>query len=288
MSVPAGIFDSLVKLTKIVSKNNHKNAFVYLISSIGELKTRLEEIRRRLKERDDELLTNAVKALNYDDRERASIYAAEIVEVRKLVKIVNIALLAIERLLERLRTMDIVNDMKMPMSLALGILNEIRQMFATTMPELASAVDTIVSNVNTLVSSTQTPESSVNIVTKTREVEEIIKEAEIRAEENMKTSLQSLPVQLKSMIDTVNNDVAKHIQNIQREEVFANNRSFIAATVPTSYMKLSNLDVALYQAIMKSAGVIDINEYAKRFGVSKEEILNSLKRLEQLGWVKIT
>lgn len=285
MAVPAGIFDSFIKLIKITSRDNREKALIYLISSISELKARLEEIRRRLKERDDELLANAVKALNYNDRERAAIYASEIVEVRKLVKTVNISLLAIERLLERLKTMDIVNDIKKPISLALGILNEIKQRVSGTMPELASAVDTIVSNVNTLVMETQSPEPSVNISIKTKEVEEIIKEAESKAEENMRSSLQPLPMQLKSMIDMINSDVIRHIQ---KEEIFTDSKSSVPLAVPTSYIKLSDIDVMVYHYIVRSSGVLDLNECAKRLGLSKEEVLQSLKRLEQIGWIRIT
>ncbi|MEM1526848.1 MAG: hypothetical protein QW775_04325 [Ignisphaera sp.] len=285
MSVPAGIFDSFTRLMRITSKDTQKNVFVYLISSINELRTKLEEIRRRLKERDEELLTNAVKALSYNDRDRAAIYAAEIVEVRKLVKVVNVSLLATERLLERLKTMDIVSDMKKPLGLAIGILSELKQMFSNSMPELASAVDSIVSNVNTLVSSTQAPETSISVAVNTKEIEEIIKEAEIKAEENMKISLQPIPSQLKVMIDAINQNVAKYIQ---QEESFIGSKSTVTVAAPTAFNMLSKLDITVYQLIMRSGGVLDINECAKKLGVSKDEILSSLKRLEQVGLIKIT
>lgn len=285
MSIPAGIFDSFARLIRITSRDTHKNVLVYLTSSINELRTRLEEIKKRLKERDEELLANAVKALSYNDRDRASIYAAEIVEVRKLVKAVNIALLATERLLERLKTMDIVSDMRKPLSLAIGILTELKHMFSNTMPELASAVDSIVSNVNTLVSSTQAPEASVSVAVNTKEIEEIIKEAEVKAEENMKLSLQPIPTQLKTMIETINQNVSKYIQ---QEELFIGNRSTVTLSTPTTYTKLSNLDLAIYQLIVRSNGILDINECVKKLGVSRDEVLNSLKRLEQAGLIKIT
>lgn len=284
MSAPAGIFDTFTKLIKITSRDNQKNVLFYLTSSISELKLRLEEIRRRLKERDDELLTNAVKALNYNDRDRASIYASEIIEVRRLIKIINVALLAIERLLERLKTMDIVSDMKKPMSLALGILSELKHMFTNTMPELATAVDAIVSNVNTLVTSTQTPETDVNIIVKTKEVEEIIKEAEMKAEENMRSSLQPLPIQLKNIIDVVSSNVTSQLR---KEEAFISNRSSATLSIPTSYVKLNNIDMTIYQIILKNNGIIDINECAKILGIPRDEVLRSLKRLEQMGWIKI-
>ncbi|MCC6015727.1 MAG: hypothetical protein LM582_01615 [Desulfurococcaceae archaeon] len=285
MSIPAGIFDSFARLIRITSRDSHKNALIYLISSINELRTRLEEIKRRLKERDEELLANAVKALSYSDRDRASIYAAEIAEVRKLMKVVNVALLATERLLERLKTMDIVSDMRKPLSLAIGILTELRQRFSNTMPELALAVETIVSNVNTLASSTQAPETSVNIAVNSKEIEEIIKEAEVKAEENMKLSLQPIPTQLRSIIETINQNVARYID---QEDKFISSRSTVSLSTPTSYMKLSNLDIAIYQYIIKNNGVLDINECMKKFGVTREDIMNSLKRLEQAGLIRIT
>ncbi|MEM1644846.1 MAG: hypothetical protein QXL96_03070 [Ignisphaera sp.] len=285
MSVPAGIFDSFTRLIRITSKDTHRNVLVYLISSINELRTKLEEIKRRLKERDEELLANAVKALSYNDRDRAAIYAAEIVEVRKLVKVVNVSLLATERLLERLKTMDIVSDMKKPLGLAIGILSELKHMFNNSMPELASVVDSIVSNVNTLVSSTQAPETSINVAINTKEIEEIIKEAEIKAEENMKISLQPIPSQLKVMIEAINQNVAKYIQ---QEESFVGSKSTVTVAAPTAFNILSKLDIAVYQFIVKNNGVLDINECIRRFGVSRDEILGSLKRLEQAGLIKIT
>ncbi|MEM4813146.1 MAG: hypothetical protein QXW24_02925 [Ignisphaera sp.] len=288
MSTPAGIFDSFAKLIRITSREDkQKGVFIYLSSSINELKLRLEEVKRRLKERDDELLANAVKALSYNDRERAAIYASEIVEVRKLVKFVNIALLAIERVLERLRTMDIVNDMK-TLSTALGILNELKNMFTHTMPELASMLDTIVSNTNSLVSSTQAPEPSVNIFIKTKEVEEIMKEAESKAEENMRSSLQPLPIQLKNMIDSVNREV---VNRIQREEKFIIDRSSIPTAIPTSYYNHNagnNLEMRIYHYILNKNGALDINECVKIFGITKDEVIKILKRLEEKGLIRIT
>uniref|UniRef100_A0A7C2Z172 Uncharacterized protein n=1 Tax=Ignisphaera aggregans TaxID=334771 RepID=A0A7C2Z172_9CREN len=285
MSVPAGVFDSFIKLIRISSRDTQKSALVYLISSITELRTRLDEIHRRLKVRDEELLANAVKALSHNDRERASIYAAEIVEVRKLMKVVNVAVLATDRLLERLKTMDIVSDMNKQMSLVRGLLGELKHMFAGAMPELASTVDTILNNVNTLVAETQAPQPSGNVMVVNKEVEEIMKEAEMKAEENMRVSLQSIPSQLKAMIESLSTDVVKLIQ---KEEAFLNNRSMVATASPTAFTKLSAMDVIVYQFILRNNGVLDINACSRALGVSRDEVIQSLKRLEQVGLIKIT
>ncbi len=297
MSTPAGVFDSFIKLIGITSKRDpQKGTIIYITTSLTDLKMKLEEIRRRLKDRDNELLTNAVKALSSGDRDRASIYASEIAEVRKLIKIVHIALLAIERLLERSKTMNIVNDLR-ALGTTLGILNELKTMFANTMPELASTLDTIVSNVNMLISTTKSPEISVNVVTKTKEVEEILREVEKQAEEKMRNTLTPIPIQLEDMINIAQKT------SLENTTSFINKRSLVETAIPTSYSPHairtvtytspihdidSGLEIQIYNYIVNSKGVINIRECANRFGISDKDVLMILKRLEQKGLIRIS
>ncbi|MEM0026749.1 MAG: hypothetical protein QXT53_02970 [Ignisphaera sp.] len=290
MAMPAGILDHFTKLLSISSRRDpQKGALVYIVSSLNDLKIKLEEIKKRLKDRDDELLTNAVKALNINDRDRASIYAAEIAEVRRLMKFVQIALLAIERLLERMKTMNIVNDVRV-LSTTLGVLNELKSMFSNTMPELASTLDTIVTNVNAIVAQTQTPEFNVSVVTKTKEVEEIFKEIERQAEEKMKNTLAPIPVQLENVINQMaNQDIIKQSELIERG-------SMAVATVPTSFVYQkqvishgidSGIEYQIYNYIISHRGMIRVDECARIFGISKDDVIAILKRLEQKGLIRI-
>uniref|UniRef100_A0A7J3QEE6 Uncharacterized protein n=1 Tax=Ignisphaera aggregans TaxID=334771 RepID=A0A7J3QEE6_9CREN len=294
MSTSAGIFDSFIKILNITSKRDpQKSALIYIVTSLNDLKIKLEEIKKRLKDRDDELLANAVKALSSSDRERATIYAAEVAEVRKLMKYIHIALLAIERLLERMKTMNIVNDIRV-LSTTMGILNELKSMFVNTMPELALTLDNIVNNVNSLITSTQAPEVSANIANKTKEVEDILKEVEVQAEEKLKTSLPPIPIQLE---DVINNK--KIITSIPTS--YVDTRSSIDMATPTSFTSQkfvvlhthpsyidSGLELQIYNYIVGSKGIIKIEECAEKFGVSKEAVIAVLKRLEQKGLIRLT
>lgn len=290
MAIPAGIIDHFTKILSISSRRDpQKGALVYIVSSLNELKLKLEEIKKRLKDRDDELLTNAVKALNMNDRERASIYAAEIAEVRRLMKFVQIALLAIERLLERMKTMNIVNDVRV-LSTTLGVLNELKTMFSNTMPELASTLDTIVTNVNAIVAQTQTPEFNVSVTTRTKEVEEILKEIEKQAEEKMRSTLAPIPVQLENVINQMaGQEIIKHSELIERG-------STATAMVATSFTYQrqvpvhgidSGIEYQIYNYIVSHRGMIRIDECARIFGISKDDVIAILKRLEQKGLIKV-
>ncbi|MDK6028246.1 hypothetical protein QPL79_02560 [Ignisphaera sp. 4213-co] len=292
MAMPAGILDHFTKILSISSRRDpQKGALVYIVSSLNELKIKLEEVKKRLKDRDDELLTSAVKALNMNDRERASIYAAEIAEVRRLIKYVQIALLAVERLLERMKTMNIVNDIRV-LSTTLGVLNELKAMFSNTMPELASTLDTIVNNVNAIVAQTQTPEFNISLVPETKEVKEILKEIESQAEEKVKSTLSPIPVQLESVINSVTQEDIISISKIVEKGTSA------TATIPTAFVTRkhqyvpssgidSGIEYQIYSYIVSNKGMIKIDECARIFGISKDDVITILKRLEQKGLIKI-
>lgn len=295
MSTSAGIFDSFVKILNITSRRDpQKSALIYIVTSLNDLKIKLEEIKKRLKDRDDELLTNAVKSLSSNDRERATIYAAEIAEVRRLMKYIHIALLAIERLLERMKTMNIINDIRV-LSTTMGILNELKSMFINTMPELAMTLDNIVSNVNSLITTTRAPDVSITVASKTKEVEDILKEVEAQAEEKLKASLPPIPVQLEDM---VNNKLAAPLSI---SASYIDTRSSVGTATPTSFTPQkfivlqpqskyvdSGLELQVYNYIINNKGIIRIEECAERFGVAREVVIAILKRLEQKGLIKLT
>jgi division protein CdvB (Snf7/Vps24/ESCRT-III family) len=287
---PAGILDHFAKILSLSSrKDPQKGALIYIVSSLSDLKIKLEEIRKRLKERDDELLSNAVKALNVNDRERAAIYASEIAEVRRLIKYVQMALLAVERLLERMKTMNIVNDIRV-LTTTIGVLNQLKTMFANTMPELAATLDTIVTNVNAIVAQTQTPELNVNVANVSKEVEDILREIEHQADEKIKHSLSPIPVQLENvMSQQVTRDVLNHGKVVE-------NMTSVGITMPTSYAKTykpgvavfdSGIEYQIYNYIVANRGLIKVDECATIFGLSKEDIIAILKRLEQKGLIKL-
>lgn len=287
-TAPAGIFDPLAKIIRIAVPSKDKRALIYIHTALNDLKLKLEEIDRRLKERDSELLTNAVKALRDNDRERASIYAAEIVEVRKLMKLVQVALLAVERLLERLKTMHIVNDMKV-LQTTIGVLNQLKQMFTSTMPELASSLDTIVTNVNAIVAETQTPEINANVAVVTKEVQDILKEVELQAEEKIRQNLSPIPVQLEDLVEK------QHSQSIATTQSIIDDLTKVPA-MPTAYTPRSqylqrffdnDIEMQVYLQIVNNNGVLNVRKCAIKLGVPEEEIRAVLKRLESKGLIKV-
>ncbi|MEM4767244.1 MAG: hypothetical protein QXN51_04055, partial [Ignisphaera sp.] len=156
-------------------------------------------------------------------------------------------------------------------------------------------LDNIVSNVNSLITSTRAPDVSITVASKTKEVEDILKEVEAQAEEKLKTSLPPIPVQLEDM---VNNKLAAPLSI---SASYIDTRSSVGTATPTSFTPQkfivlqpqskyvdSGLELQVYNYIINNKGIIRIEECAERFGVAREVVIAILKRLEQKGLIKLT
>jgi len=66
---------------------------------------KLEQVIVRLRERDTLLFKTCAKSLNAKNKERATIFANELAEIRKLTKIISQTEILIERIILRLETL---------------------------------------------------------------------------------------------------------------------------------------------------------------------------------------
>ncbi len=292
MSVEAGIFDPIKSLLRIIGKRDSRNALVLIMAKIEEFKYRLSEIKRKLKDRDAQLYAAAVRAYSEGDKERAAILASEVVEVRKYLKMVSVAELAIEKVLERLRTLDIVKDL-VSLGTVIGVLDELKNRFAPLAPYLAQTLSEMINHINTLVTATQSPSTpTASAIVRTSEVEKIMKEIEEQVEKKLSASLAPLPKELEASVSEIKSksmNVAAPVSSILAPMLIPNEP--VVEAQPASYrpkaLSPAEIDEKVYNYIVKSNGVIDIDACAKELGVSREEVLASLKRLEARGLIKL-
>ncbi len=296
MSVDAGILDSFAKLLGIVSKKDRSTPLIYTIQSLQELKSRLESIHKRLMQRYEELMLKAIQSHERHDLEKVKIYASEVHNVKKLMKIVSVADLAVERVIERLKTMDIVRDIKGLASIV-GILNELKMKMLNEMPELASLIDNIVTNVNTFIATSQAQDVNVKLVESTREIEEVMKEIEEEAEKRMR---EKVKVVLENK--RIPMDKAVEVERMVEEGRSALNVTSygmpkaidllrvprVAEAVPTSFrVDRVDLEKAVLDYIVSHGGILNIEDCARSLGVSKAEVISALKSLERRGLIKL-
>ena len=142
---------------------------------------KLEQASYRLRERDKILFESCMGALKKNNKEKASICANEISEIRKLIKFLYSMQLAIERVILRLETIKELSEIVVDLKPALRLLQDVSTDLFQVLPDVSAEL----SNVNSAISDTlyatkiTTDESVIPVNHKTQGGEEILKECQI-------------------------------------------------------------------------------------------------------------
>ncbi|TRO47056.1 hypothetical protein E2P60_03985 [Candidatus Bathyarchaeota archaeon] len=265
---------------------------------------KLEQASFRLKERDRILFETCMSALKKNNKEKASICATEIAEVRKLVKFLYNVQLAIERVMMRLETIkelgDIVTDLKPALRLLQGVSQELFQVLPDVSTEL--------SNVNSAIQDTlhatklTADENLVPVGKKTEGGEEILKEVSCFMEKKLSESLPEPPVAapVKEKVSTpIRELVALTASSSQvfgkktvEESGFDPEKSMFTykkSEIKEFSLKVEkpNLEDVLLEYVRKTNGEIDLSRCSSELQTSNEEIERALENLGTKGKIKI-
>ena len=184
---------------RIIGLRREDNVKPKIASTIKEIelhRRELENLRGRLEQRRKTLFDTTVKAMMAKDKSKASVYANEWTELRKVGKVVYASELALTQVVLRLESMVDVGDVMTHMSMAFKVLRNVSK----TVQGLVPALDQASNEINNTLTETMaemgnvSPAISLNIRTESGEelVEQARKLAEERAEE-MKSGLAVSP-----------------------------------------------------------------------------------------------
>jgi len=166
--------------------------------SLAKLRVQIEKmdsIYRTLKERDKHFLDICIEALATRDTDKASIYAAEIVEMRKMAKKILHGQLVLEQVKVRLETLEEVGDVVGELLPFTSVINEIRGQLAGFMPEAASSLDDLNVHIGSIIAATATPDTvSQSMSTEIdEEAKRILEEASNAAAQKVSESFPEIP-----------------------------------------------------------------------------------------------
>ncbi|MEM3209055.1 MAG: Snf7 family protein, partial [Saccharolobus sp.] len=104
---------------------------------LKDQQTRLEEAIRRLKDRDKELFEKVVRAQVEGDDAKAKIYAQEIADIRRIIKVIYTAFLAIEKVRLKLDTVQELQGVSLVLYPVAKILGDLKDQIKGIAPEVA-------------------------------------------------------------------------------------------------------------------------------------------------------
>ena len=232
---------------------------------LKEQQDRLDEAMRRLRDRDKELYEKVVRAQIEGDVAKATIYAQEISDIRKIIKIIYTAYLAIEKVRIKLDTVKELQGVSLVLLPIMKVLNQLKDQIRGVSPEVAMALDSITSSVNSIAIETGVlSEKSVVPTVIDEEAQKILNETKKMAESKLKELLPELPYPPSEA-------PRREVLEVKVEQ--------------KQKRKISENELLDY--IKQTGGFLDVDHFSKLYNVEKDEVLNLLKTLAEKGLVSL-
>lgn len=164
--------------------------------------TKLDKTMVTMGEKEKRLFTKTTTAFQKHDTVQARAYANELAELRKALKLVNGAKLALESVQGRLRTITDIGDLTMTLAPVGQVVKSVRKALVQVMPSANSSFTDISSTLDGLMMEVGSiPSMGFSFDTSNEEAEKIIAEASAVAETKMASNLPSIP-DLETATDT--------------------------------------------------------------------------------------
>ena len=265
---------------------------------------KLEQASYRLRERDKILFESCMGALKRNNKERASICANEISEIRKLIKFLYSVQLAIERVILRLETIKELSEIVVDLKPALKLLQDVSSDLFQVLPDVSAELNTVNSTISETLYATKinTDESVIPVGRKTAGGEEILKEVSTFIEQKLVENLPEPPTTVapeKTKAKPVKEMVAlsttcsqvigrKSVDELGKDSsqtLFSYKKSEIKEISLT--VEKPSIEDMLLEYVRKTNGEIDLTRCSSDLKTSNEEIERALETLGSKGKIKI-
>jgi len=276
-----------------------------IASSIRKLKiqhAKLQQVTVRLQERDRYLFRACSLAIKDCARERASIYATEVAEVRRLMNLLSQTQIAIERIILRLETVKELNNIMIDLKPALGALKNVSKSIIETMPDVATELNRINESISDTLVATSTRSTEPSILPlnmKTPAGQEILNEVATVLEEKLAEKLPEPPatITVQQKIEAEPDGVKEMIALAACCSESGEDQEDNSPQTLFSYKELKSVQVTIQKTppseesildyLKNNQGYIDILECANKLKISTDDVEKALEKLGAEGKIEI-
>ncbi|MEM3794497.1 MAG: Snf7 family protein [Thermoprotei archaeon] len=155
---------------------------------------RLDQMSHKLADKERATFRKVVDAYQKHDQARATVYANEVSEVRKINQIISQAKLALEAIAMRIDTVEELGGLLYNLAPAISVLNAVKHSVGGIMPEAVKEIGDISDVLNSILVEAQTGAYSFpTVMSNGEDAEQVLKEAAALAETTTKEKLPDLP-----------------------------------------------------------------------------------------------
>jgi division protein CdvB (Snf7/Vps24/ESCRT-III family) len=274
------------------------------IQTLKVQRNKLDQASYRLKERDKILFQTCISALNHKNKEKASMFANELAEVRKLVQFLNNVEIAIERVILRLETIKELSDIVVDLKPALRLLQKVSEDLFAVLPDVSSELNEVNRTISETLHSTKlnADETIIPVGKKTPAGEEILGEVTTYLEKELNSTLPEPPESqkapqreepaLKEMVALATSCSKIIGSNTTGDSDIDSSQtlfSYKKAEIQEISLKLEKpqLEDVVLEYVRKCKGEIDLARCSDDLKTSSEEVEKALHDLGAKGKIKI-
>jgi division protein CdvB (Snf7/Vps24/ESCRT-III family) len=267
------------------SKKSTNELLLEAIRELGKYYSRLELAYMKLIKRDKELFDECTSYLSWGHKNRAIVYANEVAEIRKIIRVIQGVQLNLERVilrLETLRTMTpTLEDIKGVFGEVKGVLEDV----AKIMPSLTPEMNNLANSINDFMMATE-----VNIVppeplaVKSEAAEAILKEASEFLRQEIERKIPEPPedIPVPKPAEAIKPRIALTIDG---SEAYIGEDNSIIGEINDQMNTLAEDLILDY--IERNNGVMKISKCAEELNMSKTKVMQILDSLSRKGKIRI-
>ncbi len=241
-------------------------------------------------------------ALKKNNREKATICATELAEVRKLIKFLYNVQLAIERVTLRLETIKELGDIVSDLKPALRLLQNVSQELFQLLPDVSSELDNVNYTIQETLHATKlsSGEDLIPVGKKTEGGEEILKEVTSFMQQKIAETLPVPPVSspvkektpIKELVALTASSSQMFGHKASEETGMESSKtvfSYKKSEIKEFSLKVEKpcLEDVLLEYVRKTNGEVDLSRCSSELQTSNEEIERALESLGTKGKIKI-
>jgi hypothetical protein len=257
-------------------------------------KREIVALRLRLQNRQQLLFEQVVKAIESRDDNRASVYAVELSEVKKVLRVVTASELALTQIVVRLESIRDVGDVFTKMNEAFKVMRNISKSVSGVVPALEDTTN----EVNTTLSETLLDlgklSPSISIDPRTEGDQEIFEKAKLFSEEKAMDLADAFSSSLFSSPDKILNNKSQKVAlfadgGISDESEFKESEfkePEFKATVLSKPNERSSTTQKVLEYVKKNGGGLNVIEASKELNMSVDDVEEAAYSLVAKGKLK--
>ncbi len=268
-----------------------KEKITTAIIRLETLVDRVRELRFRFESRDKELMSKIVEMVKTGNTRRASLYAGELAQVRNILKLIRALELMIEMVKERLHTVrDTQELVRLLLSFGTAV-EELKEEAQGLYPGLVYAFDEVSRSARTLLAETSLDGvPDVDPIAVSSDASMILNYALKEAEKQIRESFPEAPVEPALKVVQTPTPRSKTPTGKASEKTWSGQARAAARASTSGGRRYSSeeLEKLVLDYIHEHGGFLDLADFTRKYGVTREQVFKALKRLAEKGLISLT